>query len=109
MTRRLNSIERRITVTYLRRNFNTVVRRLRQKHEHALIQSGGVPVAVILSISEYEQLVAYRRRESLAAFHNFARSFGKEVERRGLTEEQLMADLEITKREIFNERSGMIL
>ena len=47
---------------------------------------------------------ARQRRESLAAFNEFARNLGEEVERRGLTEEELLADLEETKREVFEER-----
>ena len=105
-TQRISS-QRTITATELRRNFSAVVRRIRQRREHTVIQSSGAPVAVILSMAEYERLIT-RRRESLAAFHNFARNLGKEVERRGLTEEELQADLEKTKREVFEERYGRL-
>jgi len=57
--------------------------------------------AVRLPTSEYEQLLRYKR---LAVFNEFTRQFGQEVERRGLTEEELMAELEETKREVFNEQ-----
>jgi prevent-host-death family protein len=108
MARPYDSSQRTITATELRRNFSAVVRRLRQRREHTIIESSGAPVAVILSMAEYERLVAHRRRESLAAFHDFARNLGKEVERRGLTEEELLADLEKTKREVFEERYGRL-
>ena len=62
------------------------------------------PVAVVLSMAEYERLVARRRRK--AAFHNFARQLGQEVEKLGLTEEELMKDLKQTKREVFEEQYG---
>src|SRR5574341_1777707 len=108
MARQYDSSQRTSTATELRRNFAAVVRRLRQRREHTIIESSGTPVAVILSMAEYERLVARRRRESLAAFHDFARNLGKEVQRRGLTEEELLADLEKTKREVFEERYGRL-
>jgi ribosome-binding protein aMBF1 (putative translation factor) len=42
----------------------------------------------------------------LDLFDEFTRELGKEIEKRGLTEEQLMAELEETKREVFEERYG---
>ncbi len=94
-----------ITATEVRRNFSAVVQKLRKDKDHAVIQSSGTPVAVLLPISEYEQLLRYKR---LAVFDKFAREFGQEVERRGLSEEELMTDLEETKREVFRERYGRL-
>jgi len=98
-----------ISITELRRNLTTIFRRLPKRRELTIIQSSGAPVAVILSMTEYERLIsAKRRRESLAAFHDFARNLGKEVEQRGLTEEELLEDLEKTKRKVFKERYGRL-
>ncbi len=66
--------------------------------------SGGSPFAILIPVAEYEQLVA--RRRSKAAFHDFAYHLGREVERQGLTEEEFLADLEQTKREVFVEQYG---
>lgn len=104
MTRQYSKSQRIITATELRRNFNAVTRRLRQKREHTVVESKGAPVAVILSVAEYERLTQCERAK--AAFHDFSRHLGKEVEQRGITEEELMADLEETKREVFEERYG---
>ena len=98
------STQRIITATEIRRHFGAIVRRLGQQHEHAIIQSSGTPVAVLLSVAEYEQLVAYRRRK--VAFHDLARNLGREVEKRGLSEEEFMADLEKTKHKVFAEHYG---
>ena len=106
MTRQQNNLQRTITATELRRNFSLVIQRLRQRREHTVIKSGGAPVAVILSMAEYERLVA--RRLAKAAFEDFARNLGREVEKSGLTEEQLLEELEVTKREVFEERYGKI-
>jgi len=98
------SSQRIITATEVRRNFGAIVRRLGKRHEHAIIQSGGTPVAVLLSMAEYEQLVTRKRRK--AAFHDFARNLGQEVEKRDLSEEEFMTDLEQTKRQVFAAQYG---
>ncbi len=84
MTKPLINDQRTITATEMRRDFNAVARRLRKRREHAIIQSKGAPVAVLLSVAEYEQLLRYKR---LTVFDKFTRDFGREVERRGLSEE----------------------
>jgi prevent-host-death family protein len=104
MARQLNSDQRIITATEIRRNFSAIIRRLRKRREHTIIQSSGVPIAVLLPVAEYERLMAYVKRK--AAFHDFARNLGREVEQRGISEEELMADLEKTKREVFTEQYG---
>lgn len=96
--------QRVITVTELRRNFNVVIQRLRKRREHTVVERSGAPVAVLLSVDEYERLVG--RQRAMAAFQDFSRNLGREVEKRGLTEEEFMADLEKTKREVFAERYG---
>jgi len=104
MARLLSHLQRTITATEIRRNFSAVIRRLRQRREHTVVQSGGVPVAVILPVAEYEKLMAYVRRK--AAFHDFAHNLGQEVERRGLSEEEFAAELEKTKHDVFTEHYG---
>jgi prevent-host-death family protein len=91
------------TTTELRRNLTAIVRKIRRQREPAIIQSGGEAVAVLLPISEYERYLRYQR---LSAFDKFARKIGRDVEKSGLTEEQLMAELEETKREVFREKYG---
>ena len=105
MTRQHIGDQRTITATEMRRNFSAVVRRLRKRREHTVIQSSSVPVAVLLPIAEYERLMA---RERLAAFDEFARKLGQEVEKRGLSEEEVLADLETTKREVAEARYGRL-
>ena len=98
------SSQRIITTTEVRRNLSAIVRRLGKRHEHAIIQSSGTPVAVLLSMAEYEQLVAHKKRKT--AFHNFARQLGQEVEAQGLTEEEFASQLEQTKSQVFTEQYG---
>lgn len=102
MKRQHHKDKKTITATEVRRNFSAVVRELRKNRDHAIIQSSGAPVAVLLSMEEYERLIDHRRRKT--AFHDFARNLGREVEERGISEEEFMANLEKTKREVFTKQ-----
>ncbi len=93
------------TTTEVRRNLTTIVRQIRRKRTPAIIKSGGESVAVLLSVAEYERLLRYQR---LAEFNKLARAIGRDVEKSGLTEEQLMEELEETKREVFREQYGSL-
>jgi len=55
-------------------------------------------------LMEYNQPVEHQKRK--AAFHEFARHLGQDVEKRGRTEEEFMAELEQTKRQVFSEQYG---
>jgi prevent-host-death family protein len=95
--------QRTITATEMRRNFGAVIRRLRRRREHTIIQSSGESVAVLLPMAEYERLM---KRERLAALDDLGRNLGHEIEKRGLSEEEVMAELEETKHQVFEERYG---
>ena len=103
MLKQHNGSQRTITATEMRRNFSAVIRRMRRRREHTIIQSSGESVAVLLPVAEYERLMT---RERLAALDDLGRNLGREVEQRGLREEQLMAELEETKHEVFEEHYG---
>lgn len=105
MARKLLPYRKVITATEMRRNFSALVSTLRKRREHTVIQSSGVPVAVLLPITEYERLMA---QERLGAFDKFARKLGQEVEKRGLSEDQLLGDLGETKREVARARYGSL-
>jgi PHD/YefM family antitoxin component YafN of YafNO toxin-antitoxin module len=93
------------TTTEVRRNLTAIVQQLRKKQKPAFIKRGGESVAVLMSMPEYEKLLRYQK---LAEFQKMARAIGRDVEKSGLTEEQLMEELEETKREVFRERYGSL-
>ena len=96
--------QRVVTATEVRRNLSAILRRLSRRHERTIIKSSGTPEADLLPGPDYEQLLAQSRRQS--AFHDLARHLGREVEQRGLSEDEFMNDLEQTKRHIFTEQYG---
>jgi prevent-host-death family protein len=94
-----------IRVTELHRRLGQIIRRVALSDEHFVIEKGGLPVVVLLSMPEYERLVRDRK---LVEFERFARAVGEEAERQGLTEEQLMAELEEDKKAAYQEMYGEI-
>jgi prevent-host-death family protein len=105
MAQQLTPPRRTISATEMKRNFNSLVRQLRKHHQPAYIQTKGVAVAVLLTIEEYERLV---RSERLKKFEKITREIGETIEKSGVSEEVLMAELEETKREVFRERYGKL-
>lgn len=50
-----------VSSTDLVRNFSTIIRRVYVDKEHLVIERGGLPVAVVLPVNEYEALVKSQR------------------------------------------------
>ena len=92
-----------ITTAELQRDADAIVQRLKQRHEHAIIHRNNTPMMVMIPLEEYEALKHYER---LKTFDELTRFIGQEVEKSGLSEEELMAKLEETKHEVFVETYG---
>ena len=97
-----------IPATQAHRQFGDLVRRAFSGKEHFIVEKDGLPVVAILSMSEYEELMKEReRREArLEHFRQLARDMGQEYERRGLTEEEVLAELEQTRDDVYQEHYG---
>lgn len=85
------------------RAFGKLLKRVYNSDEHLVVERSGFPVAVLMSYQEYKRL---RRDRALQAFDRFSRTLGREIEKQGLTEEQLLEDLKESRREIFKEQYG---
>ncbi len=90
-----------VQVTELHRQLGQFIRKVALSEEHFVVEKGGLPVAVMMSMKEYERLV---KDWKLKDFERLARAMGEEAERQGLTEEQVIAELEETKKEVYQER-----
>ena len=97
-----------LRLTDVQRNFREVVNRAGSGHEHIIVERDGLPVIVMISVAEYQLLMREReqREERLKKFEASARRIGQEFERLGLSEEEVMAQLEETKQEVYDERYG---
>jgi prevent-host-death family protein len=94
--------------TDVQRNFRDVVNRAGSGHEHIIVERDGLPVIVMISVAEYQLLMREReqREERLKKFEASARRIGQAIERQGLSEEEVMAQLEETKQEVYDELYG---
>jgi prevent-host-death family protein len=92
-----------IPASELHRSAAKTIKRVALNDEHVVVERDGYPVAVMLSYQEYERIM----RERAATLHRkLARALGAEAERQGITEENLMEELEEDKRQVFEERYG---
>ena len=88
-----------INASELHRAVGKMLKRAALQDEHLVVERDGYPVAVLLSYSEYENLMRLR---ALAAHRDLVRALGQEAERQGLSEEQMTAELEEDKRNVYN-------
>lgn len=97
-----------IPATQAHRQFGDLVRRAFFGKEHFIVEKDGLPVVAILPMSEYEELMKEReRREArLKHFRQLVRDMGQEYERRGLTEEEVLSELEKAREEVYQEHYG---
>ena len=94
--------------TNAQRQFGDVLRRVHSGEEHVVVQQNGLPLAVVISISEYDDLMKERdlREERERRAEALSRKFGAEAQRRGITEEQLLDSLQETKQAVYQEKYG---
>ncbi len=85
------------------RAFGKLLKRVYRSDEHLIVERDGFPVAVLLSYQEYEKLV---HQQAEGAFQRFSRELGREVEHRGLTEEQLLEEARKAQREVYEDKYG---
>jgi prevent-host-death family protein len=97
-----------IPATKAHREFGALIRQVFSGEEHYIVERDGLPVAVILSVPEYEALVQARehREQRLERFRQLAREIGEEFEREGISEAEMNAALEQTKRQVYGETYG---
>ena len=106
------SMPKTIPATTAHRNFAELIKRTYSGKEHFIVERGGLPVVAIISMVEYESLMKERKnqeqdkKERLKRFQAATRAIGEAVEKSGLTEEQLMVELEKDKQEVYEEYYG---
>ena len=88
-----------ITATEAKNRFGEVIRRVYKNGETLIVERGGLPVVVIMPVHNY-------RATSEQYFVRFSRQLGRVAERQGLTEEQLLRELEKDKQAVYQEIYG---
>lgn len=93
-------------------NFDDLLQRVKAGREHFVVQQDGEDVAVLLSASEYQALLHEReisrqdQQRRLQQFRDASRSFGEEIAKQGLSEEDVMAELEKDRDDTYREHYG---
>src|SRR5579871_5345889 len=108
MAARKKLVQSAISSTQAQRQFGEVLRRVHAGDEHIVVEQNGLPLAVLISVHEYEELMRERelREEREKRTIELSRKFGEEAKRRGITEEQLLNNLQETKRTVYQEKYG---
>jgi len=99
----MSSTKHKVTATELQRESGKVLKRVAVGHEHLVVERDGYPVAVMLPYDEYEALMRARASEQ---HRQLVVGMGQAVEDTGLTEEQILDELERAKRQVYQERYG---
>lgn len=92
-----------ISAAEARVRFSEMIRRALVDRETIVVESDGIPSVVILSVSQYEELV---RDARLARFERSSRAAGLDAEAQGVTEEQLEAEMEETRQRHYRRAYG---
>lgn len=102
------SIRVSISSTHVQRNFGDVVRRVYSGEEHFVVERDGLPVAAIISMAEYDELMKEieQREKRVQRFGEVAQALGKAVEESGLSEEEVMEKLEQAREELYQKGYG---
>lgn len=92
-----------IPATEARIHFGELLKRVYKNGEHLTIEKDGLPIATLLSHTEYELL---RRSAALRELDVLNRSVNREMQAKRITEEQALADFGKIKKEVFEEKYG---
>ena len=90
-----------VTASELQRSSGKVLRRVAQDNQHLIVERDGYRVAAMVPYPEYEALMRLR---ASAAHRQLVRSLGARAEQQGLTEKDLLAEVEAAKRQVHAER-----
>lgn len=93
----------KVNATEVRQHFGKVIQRAYSGGEHLVVEKNDLPVVVILSVKDYEEL---RQKAALQNLQELNRSLSRQAKAQGLTPEKLEVKVEETKREIFEQLYG---
>ncbi len=96
-------IQKVIPATEVRNKLGRLLNSVYRGEEQLVVEKMGIPVAAIISMSDYEH---YRRLLAAAALTDLGRKVGAAAEVQGLTEEQLQGQLVKTREQVFRQKYG---
>ena len=97
------SMKKVVAATEVRNHFGAFLNRVYRGDEHLVVEKSGIPVAALISMKEYEQ---FRRWMAMHLHHELGRQLGAEYKRRGITEGQLIEEMEEERKAVHHEMYG---
>ena len=92
-----------ISATQARLRFGEVIRNASAGPNPVVVEKAGIPVVVILSLPDYEQLL---QDAKLGRFERLSRAAGLDAERQGLSEEHLEEEMAQIKEHVYRRHYG---
>lgn len=89
-----------ISAVQARIHFGEIIEKAYVNREQVVVEKDGIPMVVILSFPQYEQLL---KEAKLARFERVSRESGLDAERRGLTEEQVEQEVNAIRESFYRE------
>ena len=87
-----------VTLHWVEQHFMKVVHDVIQIGKHFVVEMKNQPALVIMSITEYERM---RKEALLWQFYEYSRQAGLEASNESMTDDELMADIQAIKEEIY--------
>ena len=96
-------MKKTVGATEARNNLGKLLNRVNRREEHVVVEKMGIPAAVMISIQDYEH---YQRLLAAEMLQDLGRRIGAEAERQGLTEDQLIEEMEEDREAVYQEMFG---
>ena len=96
-------VQKIVAATEVRNGLGDLLNRDYRREEHIVVEKLGIPVAAIISMSDYDEFRRFLAKQQL---DTLVLDLGAEADRQRLTEEILFAELKETRKEVFAEMYG---
>lgn len=93
-------VTRKTNLASVRNHLATVLTQVQESREHVVIERSGQPIAVIISMEDYDD---YQRLLTESFLNQLGQAVGHVSDSEGLTEDILNDELSITRRQVFVE------
>ncbi|MBM4459387.1 MAG: type II toxin-antitoxin system Phd/YefM family antitoxin [Chloroflexi bacterium] len=92
-----------VSATQARLRFNEIIKKASTEPKPIFVEKAGAPTVVILSLSQYEELI---REARIGRFVRLSRVAGIDAERQGLTEEWLEEEMAQVRDRVYQRHYG---
>jgi len=96
-------VKKVVGATEVRNRLGRLLNRVHRGEEHLVVEKMGIPVAAVISMRDYEH---YCRLLAAEKLKNLGHRMGAEARRQGLTEEQLIEEMEEDQTAVYQQMYG---